>query len=202
MSVIERVTSELSRLPGVGPKTALRLVHHLMKGSKEETHRLARSIADLADKVRRCRECGNFSEEEKCAVCADPRRDRSVLCVVEEAYEVGAIERTGQYRGLFHVLGGRLSPLDGVGPDELNVAGLLRRLQEAGGEIREVILATNASVEGEATAVYLEGEIRRFGTRVTRLARGIPVGSDLEYVDGSTIAQAIAGRREMGGDAR
>jgi recombination protein RecR len=197
MSVIERLAGELSRLPGVGQKTALRLVHHLMKGSTEDTRRLARSIVDLADKIRECGECGNFSEDELCEVCADPRRDRSVLCVVEEAYQVGAIERTGQFRGLFHVLGGRLSPLDGIGPEELRVAALLRRVADSGGEIEEVILATSASVEGEATAVYLEGEIRAFGPRVTRLARGIPVGSDLEYVDGSTIAQAIAGRREM-----
>jgi recombination protein RecR len=168
-----------------------------MKGTKEDTHRLARSIVDLAEKVRPCRQCGNFSEDELCEVCSDPRRDRSVLCVVEEAYQVGAIERTGQFRGLFHVLGGRLSPLDGVGPEELNIAALLRRVADSVGEIEEVIVATNASVEGEATAVYLEGEIRSFGTRVTRLARGIPVGSDLEYVDGSTIAQALAGRREM-----
>jgi recombination protein RecR len=197
MSVIERLAGELSRLPGVVQKTALRLVHHLMKGSTEDTRRLARSIVDLADKIRECGECGNFSEDELCEVCADPRRDRSVLCVVEEAYQVGAIERTGQFRGLFHVLGGRLSPLDGIGPEELRVAALLRRVADSGGEIEEVILATSASVEGEATAVYLEGEIRAFGPRVTRLARGIPVGSDLEYVDGSTIAQAIAGRREM-----
>ncbi len=197
MSVIERLTGDFTRLPGIGPKTALRLVHHLMKGSKEDTRRLARSLLDLADRVRECDVCGNFSEHELCEVCSNPRRDRSVLCVVEEAYEVGAIERTGQYRGLFHVLGGRLSPLDGVGPDELNLAPLLDRIRQSEGEIREIIIATNASVEGEATAVYLDQEIRPMGPRVTRLARGIPVGSDLEYVDGSTIAQALAGRREM-----
>jgi recombination protein RecR len=205
MSVIERLTGELSRLPGVGQKTALRLVHHLMKGSREDTHRLARSLVDLAEKIRECCECGNFSEDELCEVCADPRRDRSVLCIVEEAYQVGAIERTGQFRGLFHVLGGRLSPLDGIGPAELNIGSLLRRVADSAGMIEEVIVATNASIEGEATAVYLEGEIRattRLSAsgarpRVTRLARGIPVGSDLEYVDGSTIAQALAGRREM-----
>lgn len=197
MSAIERLTDELSRLPGIGSKTALRLVHHLMKGSKEETRRLARSLVDLAEKVRRCDVCGNFSERELCEICANPRRDRSMLCIVEEAYEVGAIERTGQYRGLFHVLGGRLSPLDGIGPDELNVASLLGRIGGSGGEIQEVIVATNSSVEGEATSVYLEQEIRPLGPRVTRLARGIPVGSDLEYVDGTTIAQALAGRREM-----
>ena len=196
MSVIERLTDDFARLPGIGRKTALRLVHHLMKAPKEQPRRLASSLVDLAEKVRRCDECGNFSEHELCEVCANPRRDRSVLCIVEEAYQVGAIEGTGQYRGLFHVLGGHLSPLDGVGPEELDVAGLLGRIgrQET---IEEVIIATNASVEGEATAVYLEQEIRPLGPRVTRLARGIPVGRDLEYVDGTTIAQALAGRREM-----
>lgn len=197
MSAIERLTDELSRLPGIGSKTALRLVHHLMKGSKEEPRRIARALVDLADKVRSCEVCGNFSEQEICEICQSPRRDRSVLCVVEEAFEVSAIERTGQYRGLFHVLGGRLSPLDGIGPDELNVATLLERIRESEGVIEEVIVATNSSVEGEATSVYLEEEIRPMGPRVTRLARGIPVGSDLEYVDGTTIAQALAGRREM-----
>lgn len=197
MSAIERLTEELSRLPGIGTKTALRLVHHLMKGSKDQPRRIARAMVELADKVRACEVCGNFSEQEVCEICRSPRRDRSVLCVVEEAFEVGAIERTGQYRGLFHVLGGRLSPLDGIGPEELNVATLLRRIDEADGEIREVIVATNSSVEGEATSVFLEQEIRPLGPRVTRLARGIPVGSDLEYVDGTTIAQALVGRREM-----
>jgi recombination protein RecR len=197
VSAIHRLTDELARLPGVGSKTALRLVHHLLKSPKDDTRRLARALVDLADNVRKCEVCGNFSEHDLCEICSNPRRDRSVLCVVEEAYEVGAIERTGQFRGLFHVLGGRLSPLDGIGPEELNVASLLGRIGAAAGEIREVIVATNASVEGEATSVYLEHEIRPLGPRVTRLARGIPVGSDLEYVDGTTIAQALAGRREM-----
>ncbi len=197
MSVIKQLTDELSRLPGIGSKTALRLVHHLMKGSKEEAGQLSRAITKLIENIKICKECGNFSEDEFCEVCTNPARDRSVLCVVEEAYEVGAIERTGQYRGMFHVLGGRLSPLDGVGPEELNVAALLRRITESQGEIQEVIVATNASVEGEATAVFLEREIRSLGPCVTRLARGIPVGSDLEYVDGTTIAQALVGRREM-----
>lgn len=197
MSAIERLTEELSRLPGIGSKTALRLVHHLMKGSKEDSRRIARALVDLAEKVRSCRVCGNFTEHEVCEICQSSRRDRSVLCVVEEAFEVSAIERTGEYRGLFHVLGGRLSPLDGIGPDELNVASLLDRIHESDGEIQEVIVATNSSVEGEATSVFLEQEIRPLGPRVTRLARGIPVGSDLEYVDGTTIAQALAGRREM-----
>ena len=168
MSVIERLTGELSRLPGIGQKTALRLVHHLLKGARDDAHRLARALVEVADTIRPCRECGNFSEDELCEVCANPRRDRTLLCVVEEAYEVGAIERTGQYRGIFHVLGGRLSPLDGIGPEELSIAPLLARLSDSGGEIQEVIVATNASVEGEATAVYLEGQIRALGPRVTR----------------------------------
>lgn len=197
MSAIDQLAGELARLPGIGPKTALRLVHHLMKGSKDDARRLARAVVDLAERIRPCRQCGNYSEHELCEICSNPRRDPGVLCVVEEAFEVGAIERTGHFRGLFHVLGGRLSPLDGIGPDELNVSGLLDRVRSGAGVLGEVIIATNASVEGEATAVYLEQLIRPLGPRVTRLARGIPVGSDLEYVDGTTIAEALSGRREM-----
>jgi recombination protein RecR len=197
MSVIDQVTAEFGRLPGVGSKTAMRLVYHLMKGSREDTRRLARSIESLAEKIRPCRQCGNFSESELCAICANPRRDASVICVVEGAFDVGSIERTGHFQGLYHVLGGRLSPLDGVGPDELNLGSLVERVRAAEGGVQEVILATNPSVEGEATAVYLEKVIRPLGPRVTRLARGVPVGSDLEYVDGTTISEALAGRREM-----
>jgi recombination protein RecR len=197
MSVIERLTGELSRLPGVGPKTAMRLVFHLMKGSADDARRLSAAIRDVADRVRPCARCGSFSEDRLCGVCSDPRRDGTVLCVVEEAFEVGAIERTGQFRGRYHVLGGHLSPLDGVGPDELNVSGLLDRLGTEDATVEEIILATSSGVEGEATAVYLEGTLRPRGLRVTRLARGIPMGSDLEYVDGSTLAEALVGRREM-----
>lgn len=197
MSAIEHLAGELSRLPGIGPKTAQRLVYHLMKGSPDDARRLSQAIRDLADRVRPCRRCGNFSEDELCPVCSSPRRDRSTICVVEEAYEVGSLERTGRYRGLYHVLGGRLSPLDGVGPEELNVASLVARIREGEETVQEVIVATNTSVEGEATAVYLENLLRPLGPRVTRLARGIPVGSDLEYVDGTTLAEALAGRREM-----
>lgn len=197
MSVIDQLSHELSRFPGIGPKTALRLVYHLMKRPKEEAHRLSQAIRDLADKIRPCRSCGNYSEADLCGVCSDPIRDSTVICVVEEAYEVGAIERTGQYRGLYHVLGGHLSPLDGIGPDDLNLQGLMERISGSREGVSEIIVATNASVEGEATAVYLENRIRPLGPRVTRLARGIPVGSDLEYVDGTTIAEALSGRREM-----
>ena len=195
MSLIDQLAEDLARLPGIGPKTALRLVYHLLKGTPDDARRLSRSIRDVADRIHPCSRCGNFTEHELCTVCTDGRRDPAVLCVVEEAYEVGAIERTGQYRGLYHVLGGRLSPLDGIGPEELNTAALLERIRSGG--VREVIVATNASVEGEATAVWLEGAVRPLGPRVTRLARGIPVGSDLEYVDGSTLAEALSGRREM-----
>jgi recombination protein RecR len=197
MSVIDNLTRELSRFPGIGPKTAVRLVYHLMKRPKDEAHRLSQAIRDLADRIRPCGVCGNFSEGERCEVCSDPRRDGSVICVVEEAYEVGAIERTGQYQGHYHVLGGHLSPLDGVGPGDLNLRSLLERVSAEGAAVEEVIVATNASVEGEATAVYLENVVRPLGPRITRLARGIPVGSDLEYVDGTTIAEALSGRREM-----
>ena len=197
MSVIDEVTREFGRLPGIGPRTATRLVYHLMREPADRSRQLAAAIRDLADRVHPCPRCGTFTELELCRICVDGSRDRSVLCVVESAFEVHSIENTGEFRGLFHVLGGRLSPLDGIGPDELNVASLLERVREADSGISEIILATNPSVEGEATAVYLEGVLRPLGIRVTRLARGLPMGSDLEYVDGSTLAEALSGRREM-----
>ncbi len=197
MSVIDEVTRELSRLPGVGPRTATRLVYHLLRERPEEARRLARAVEALVERVRACVECGNFSEEERCSICRDSKRDRSVICIVESAFDVRSIDRTGEYRGVFHVLGGHLSPLDGIGPEELNIQALLERVEEGGGRMQEAILATNPSVEGEATAVYLEKILRSRGLRVTRLARGLPMGSDLEYVDGSTLAEALAGRREM-----
>ena len=197
MSVIQQLISEFSRLPSVGSKTAQRLVYHLMKVPREESLRLAEAIREVAKRIHPCGVCGNFSESELCDICANPSRDQTLICLVEEAYDVGAIERAGEYRGLYHVLGGRLSPLDGVGPEELNVSQLLDRIRSSDGAVDEVIMATNSSVEGEATAVYLEGMIRPLGPRITRLARGIPVGGDLEYLDGSTIVEALAGRREM-----
>lgn len=197
MSVIDDLAREFGRLPGVGPKTAQRLVYHLLKGSSDDGRRLAGAIKEAVERVRPCDICGNFAEAERCDVCANPRRERHVVCVVEEAFEVAAVERTGSFRGLYHVLGGHLSPLDGIGPDELNVGSLMSRIREPDAGIEELILATSAGVEGEATAVYLEGLFRPLGVRVTRLARGIPVGSDLEYVDGSTLSEALSGRREM-----
>lgn len=203
VSSIDALAAELQKLPGVGNKTALRLAYHVVKGAKADARRLAQALEDVADRVHPCPDCGNYCDDELCGVCADPSRDRKSICVVEEAYEVGAIDRSGRYRGLYHVLGGRLSPLDGVGPEKLNIDALTNRLDGRSDDEAEphqpleVILATNASVEGEATAVYLEGLLRRYPVRVTRLARGIPVGSDLEYVDGTTIAEALDGRREM-----
>lgn len=199
MSLIDRVAGELSRLPGVGPRTALRLVHHLLKGPRDDARRLADAIREMADRVHPCPACGNLTEEELCRICSDLGRDRGTICVVEGAFDVAAVERAGSYRGLFHVLGGHLSPLDGIGPEDLNVEALERRIRESHGGVREVILATSPRVEGEATALYVEGVLRPLGVRVTRLARGVPVGSDLEYVDGSTLAEALAGRREMMG---
>ncbi len=197
MSAIDEVTRELARLPGVGPRTATRLVYHLLRGSTADARRLARAIELLVERVHPCARCGAFTEEELCAVCRDPERDRSLICVVESAFDVRSIEGTREFRGLYHVLGGHLSPLDGIGPEELSIGPLLERVQGGAGRVAEVILATNPSVEGEATAVYLEGTLRPMGVRVTRLARGVPVGSDLEYVDGSTLAEALAGRRDM-----
>ncbi|HEY0673719.1 MAG TPA: recombination mediator RecR [Longimicrobiales bacterium] len=192
MGVIDDLTGELARLPGIGRKTAQRLTYFLLKRPPEEMKRLARVLENVAERVHACSRCGNLTEEDPCALCANPRRDQSVVCVVEEASDIAAIERTGEYRGLYHVLGGRLSPLEGVGPDELNIKSLLNRIRE---EVAEVIVATNPSVEGEATALYLQRLIHPLGIRVTRLARGLPVGGDLEYADGVTIAQALSGRR-------
>jgi len=197
MSLIDEVTREFGRLPGVGPRTAIRFVYYLMKGKNEEARRLANSILALADRIRPCELCGDFSEAQLCRICSENARDRSMICVVEGAFDVHSIERSDRFRGLFHVLGGRLSPLDGVGPEELRIAPLLERIRKSDGGVQEVILATSPSVEGEATSVYLEGLLRPMGVKVTRLARGIPVGSDLEYLDGSTLAEAFAGRREM-----
>lgn len=196
MSAIEELVAEFAKLPGIGRKTAQRLTYFLLKQPREEAARLARAVAALGERVRACSRCGNLTEADPCGICADPRRDQGMVCVVEEASDVLAIERAGEYRGVYHVLGGRLSPLDGVGPEQLNIAALVLRV-ENGGNVREVILATNPSVEGEATAHYLERLVSGPGVGVSRLARGLPVGSELEYADGETIAQAIAARRPL-----
>lgn len=195
MSAIESLIREFARLPGVGRKTAQRLTFFLLKSSPDDGRRLARAIERVISEVIACSVCGNLSTDDPCELCSDLRRDASQICVVEEASDIPAIEGSGQFRGRYHVLGGHLSPLDGIGPDELNIASLFGRL---GGEVRELIIATNPSVEGEATASYLfRLAAGHEGLQVTRLARGLPVGGDLEYADGVTIAEAFSGRREM-----
>ncbi len=195
MSAIEDLATELSRLPGIGKKTAQRLTYHLLKQPPERSLRLAGALQVLAERVHPCSRCHNLTEQELCAICADPRRDASVICAVEEASDIGAIERSGEFRGVYHVLGGRLSPLDGVTASDLHVGDLVSRVK--GDPVREVIVATNPSVEGEATALYVQESLAQCGVRITRIARGLPVGGDLEYADGVTIAQALAARREM-----
>lgn len=195
MSVIDDLASELAKLPGIGRKTALRLTYHLLKQPAEQSRRLADALVALGDRVRPCERCFNLTEGELCAICSDPRRDPSLICVVEEASDISAIERAGEFRGLYHVLGGRLSPLDGIGPESLHIDDLVQRV--ASQEIREVILATNPSLEGEATALYVQRQLASRPITVSRIARGLPVGGDLEYADGVTIAQALAARRSM-----
>ena len=198
MSAIDELATELSKLPGIGRKTALRLTYYLLKQRPEQSRRLADALMTLAERVRPCARCFNLSEDELCAVCRDPRRVPTVICAVEEASDIGAIERSGEYRGVYHVLGGRLSPLDGVTPEDLTIGALTERARSD--EVREVILATNPSLEGEATALFVQRTLAAAtGGRVavTRIARGLPVGGDLEYADGVTIAQALSARREM-----
>lgn len=187
---------QLVRLPGIGPKTAQRLAFHLIKVPREDAAALADAILALKDRTRLCTRCFNLTEAEICGVCQDTRRDGKLLCVVEEVNDLLAIEKTREFRGLYHVLGGSLSPLDGRGPDQIRGKELLTRLE--GGEIREVILATNPNVEGEATALYLLRLLKSFPVRVTRIARGLPMGGDLEYADEATLARALEGRREIG----
>lgn len=196
MAAIDELTGELCKLPGIGRKTATRLTYFLLKQPPDVVARLADAIHSLAERVRPCSVCGNLGESDPCIICADPRRDASMLCVVEEASDILPIERTGTYRGLYHVLGGHLSPLDGVGPDDLRIPSLSARLAN-GSTIREVILATNPSMEGEVTATYVREVLQGAGVRVTRIALGLPMGGDLEYADGVTITQALAARREM-----
>jgi len=195
VSAIDDLVTELSRLPTIGRKSAVRLTYHLLKQPAEQSRRLAEALVALTERVRPCAECFNLTEGERCAICTDPRRDAALLCVIEEASDLPAIERTGEFRGRYHVLGGRLAPLDGIGPSDLTVGALVRRLE--GGAVREVIVATNATLEGEATALYVQEQVRATGVTVSRLARGLPMGGDLEYADGGTIAQAFAARRVM-----
>ena len=195
MSAIEDLTGELARLPGIGRKTALRLTYHLLKQPAAQSRRLADALQSLSDRVRPCSRCFNLTEEELCSICRDPRRDAGLICVVEEAADIGAVERAGGYRGHFHVLGGRLSPLDGIRPDDLAIPQLVKRIEA--GDVREVILATNPSLEGEATALFVQRQLASHPITITRIARGLPFGGDLEFADGVTIAQALSARRAM-----
>jgi recombination protein RecR len=195
VGAIDDLATELSKLPGIGRKTALRLTYHLLKQPSEQSKRLATALETLAEKVRPCPQCFNLTEEDLCSICRDARRDKGVICAVEEASDIGAIERSGEFRGVYHVLGGRLSPLDGIGPDDLTIPQLETRV--SAGVVREVIIATNPSIEGETTALYVQRKLARYPLTVSRIARGLPVGGDLEYADGVTIAQALTARRAM-----
>jgi recombination protein RecR len=197
VSAIDELATELSRLPGIGRKTALRLAYHLLRQPAEQSRRLADALIGVVERITPCEQCGNLTEGPRCPICMDPRRDGATICVVEESPDIGSIERTGEYRGLYHVLGGRLSPLDGVRPEDLTIDPLLTRVRDGDPSVREVILATNPSLEGEATALYIQRRLAGLPVTVTRLARGLPVGGDLEYADGGTIAQALSARREM-----
>ncbi len=191
---VENLVTQLTRLPGIGRRTAQRLAFHILSAPPQDALELARAIEDVKSRVRFCRECGNLTEEELCGVCADGRRDRTIICVVEQPVDVVSVERTGEYRGLYHVLGGALSPLDGVEPDDLRIDDLVGRVERNG--VTEVVVATNPTMTGEATAAYLADRLRGV-VQVTRLASGLPVGGDLEYADEVTLGRALAGRRAM-----
>ena len=191
---VDNLVAQLTRLPGIGTRTAQRLAFHILRAPKDEAGALAAAIADVKERVRFCRECGNLTEDEVCAICLDARRDHSLICVVEQPVDVVSLERTHEYRGLYHVLGGALSPLDGVDPGDLRIDELVQRVERNG--VQEVVLATNPTMTGEATAAFLADRLRA-RVRVTRLASGLPVGGDLEYADEVTLGRALSGRREM-----
>ena len=191
---VENLVAQLTRLPGIGTRTAQRLAFHLLRAPKDEAGALAGAIADVKERVRFCSECGNLTEDEVCGICRDERRDRTVICVVEQPVDLFSLERTHEFRGLYHVLGGALSPIDGVEPGDLRIDELVQRVERNG--VAEVVLATNPNMTGEATAAYLADKLRG-RVRVTRLASGLPVGGDLEYADEVTLGRALSGRREM-----
>ena len=192
---LERLINELSRLPGVGPKTAQRLAFHMLRADRQRAEALAQAIVDLKARIGYCERCYNIAEGDLCAICASPRRDQSVMCVVESALDVLAVERTAEFSGLYFVLHGVISPIDGIGPEQIHVQQLLDRVRDEA--VAEVIVATDADIEGEATAVYLQRALTPLGVKVTRPAHGLPVGGDLEYADELTLARAISGRREF-----
>jgi recombination protein RecR len=191
---VDNLVAQLTRLPGIGTRTAQRLAFHLLSAGRDDSLALAAAIVDVKERVHACRECGNLTEDETCAICTDPRRDRTVICVVEQPVDVVSLERTREYRGLYHVLGGSLSPLDGVEPSDLRLSELFERVER--GEAEEIVLATNPTMTGEATATYIADRLRR-QVKVTRLASGLPVGGDLEYADEVTLGRALAGRLEI-----
>jgi recombination protein RecR len=192
---IEDLITEFARLPGIGRKTAQRLTYHLLQQSPQQAARLATVLTTVAERVRPCGTCGNPAETDTCEFCLDPRRDATIVCVVEEPSAVGVLDRATGFRGRYHVLGGRLDPLSGVGPESLRIEQLIRRVKDDG--VREIILATNPSMEGEVTATYIQQMLHGFEVKVTRLARGLPVGGDLEYIDGVTLAHALSERQEV-----
>jgi recombination protein RecR len=191
---VDNLVAQLTRLPGIGSRTAQRLTFHLLQVSKQEALALAAAIEDVKERVRFCRECGNLTEDEVCSICLDERRDHSIICVVEQPVDLLSVERTAEFRGLYHVLGGSLSPIDGIEPESLRIDELMHRVERNG--VREVVVATNPNMTGEATAAYLADRLRG-RVKVTRLASGLPVGGDLEYADEVTLGRALTGRREM-----
>jgi recombination protein RecR len=195
---LARLVAEFEKLPGIGPKSAQRLAFHILRISEDEARTLAEAITDVKERIKTCPVCFNFTDQERCEICTDPRRDSSLLCVVAEPRDVVAMEKTGEYKGLYHVLGGVISPMDGVGPEALRISELMSRL--SAGSVKEVILATNPTIEGDTTAMYIAREIKEhFGDkiRITRIAHGMPVGSDMDYADQATLIQALQWRREI-----
>jgi recombination protein RecR len=192
---VERLITELSKLPSIGPKSAQRIAFHVVRGKNDDALGLAEALREVKEKIKPCKRCFNLTESEECGICTDARRDPAVICAVEDPYDIGSIERTAEYRGLYHVLGGSLSPLDGVEPEDLRIAELLERVEKE--QTKEIVIATNPNTTGEATAMYIAAELEGKPVRVTALASGLPVGGDLEYADEVTLGRAFAGRREL-----
>ncbi|PIY78777.1 MAG: recombination protein RecR [Parcubacteria group bacterium CG_4_10_14_0_8_um_filter_35_7] len=194
---IQNLIDEFNKLPGIGPKTSERFVFYLLKQSEEEIKKFAKAIENLKKKITICSQCYNFSEKDPCPICTDPRRDKSLLCVVAYPQDLQAIEKTNEYKGLYHILGGILNPIEGIGPKELKIQELLKRVKKPNSKIQEIILGLNPDLEGEATAIYLAKLLRPLKIKVARLARGLPMGSDLQYADEVTLSNALEGRKEM-----
>ena len=192
---VERLITELSKLPSIGPRSAQRIAFHIIRGKPDDAFGLAAALKEVKERIKPCRRCFNLTEVEECDICRDTRRDDAVICAVEDPYDIGSIERTGEYRGLYHVLGGALSPLDGVEPEDLRIAELVQRVRAEG--IQEIVVATNPNTTGEATALFIAQEVADLPVRVTALASGLPVGGDLEYADEVTLGRAFAGRRDL-----